>query len=156
VKVGASRLAAQSGGVTIVDPAKGLSAVRGLHQILETLKGPVLVCDPYVDSKSIEHLEAISKPEPIQILTQTISKEGPLRRILAEAQREGFSIDVRRSATNELHDRYIIHATGMLILGTSLNHFGKKQCFVIEVGADIRSTMEAGFTARWAAATPFA
>jgi len=37
----------------------------------------------------------------------------------------------------------------MVILGTSLNGFGKKQSFVIQAGPDIRQTLLAEFDHNW-------
>jgi len=59
---------------------------------------------------------------------------GPLRRILAAAKTAGYEIEVRVVGSRTLHDRYIIDDNEMVILGTSLNGFGKKQSFVIQAG----------------------
>ncbi len=48
-----------------------------------------------------------------------------------------------------LHDRYIIDDSIMVILGTSLNGFGKKQCFVIQTGQDLRSVLIPVFDGAW-------
>jgi len=56
-----------------------------------------------------------------------------------------------------LHDRYryILHEEGMLLLGTSLNGFAKKQSFVVSLGSDIKSATETAFNRMWASATKF-
>jgi hypothetical protein len=59
---------------------------------------------------------------------------------------------VRVASAAPLHDRYIIDDVGMLILGASLNGFGKKQCFVIRAGEDVRSMAMTAFDANWASA----
>ena len=66
-----------------------------------------------------------------------------------------LSIEVRVALKPDLHDRYIIDADSMLILGTSLNGFGKKQSFITKAGQDIRQTVLKEFRAKWNGATPW-
>jgi len=55
-----------------------------------------------------------------------------------------------------LHDRYLIAGNEVLILGTSLNGFGKKQCFVIRAGKSIAGSLAQTFDDLWSEATPWA
>jgi len=75
-----------------------------------------------------------------------------VRALLSAAKTEGRSIEVRMAASTPLHDRYIIDDSRMLILGTSLNGFGKKQGFVVQAGADVRAVVLQGFDNMWLSA----
>jgi hypothetical protein len=88
--------------------------------------------------------------------TSNILKESKLRRDLAAYDKEHTSkIEVRVSPNGVLHDRYILHEEGMLLLGTSLNGFAKKQSFLVSLGPDIRAATETAFNRVWASATKF-
>jgi len=72
--------------------------------------------------------------------------------LLNVAQASGRDIHVRLLATPILHDRFIIDDRSMLILGTSLNGFGKKQCFVVRTGENMRVGMIRWFDGLWGTA----
>lgn len=135
--------------VIFVDPESALQSTLKLHDLLATLSGTVSVCDPYLDQLTIEHLEACGVGKPIRVLSQKVNDTGPLRRIVDAARVAGHLIEVRVVATKVLHDRYVIDDKSLLILGASLNGFGKKQSFVIKLGADIRKTVLVAFNEQW-------
>lgn len=139
--------------IMLVDPAEAVQASASLHDALGSLKGEIRVCDPYLDEKTIQHLDACPTPSSISLLTNHIRASGKLHRTLAAAQTAGHNIEVRKDVQRTLHDRYIIDDESMLILGTSLNGFGKKQHFVIRCGDDIRQLTLADFDTRWANAS---
>ncbi len=149
------RIATRDKGQSIlVDPSKPVQAVIDLHGLLKSLKPPVKLCDPYFDSSSLEHLQACPAGE-IRVLTDIIKESGYLRRLYAAARRSYSSFEIRAVAQHVLHDRYIIDQNRMLVLGTSLNGFGKKQSFIIEVGIDIRTIIESYFDDMWKKALPW-
>lgn len=152
---GEARIRSAGQQILLVDPENSFQAVVRLHDLLSSLKGTIRICDPYADSVTIEHLEACPKGQPIQLLTCNIRDSGKLRRLLAAAVTSGYQLELRLAAGKDLHDRYIIDDAGMVILGTSLNGFGKKQCFVIQAGQDMRAVMLKEFVARWGSATPW-
>lgn len=147
LEAGRRRLDGGSRPVQLVDPAKALQNVVTLHDILADMKGPIRVCDPYLDEASIEHLDSCAGD--IRYLTHNINDSGRLRRTIAAASKPGRLIEIRTTKKSVLHDRYIIDKKSMLILGTSLNGFGKKQCFLIKAGQDMRETMLAAFDDQW-------
>ncbi|MDD2912139.1 MAG: hypothetical protein PHF77_01250 [Candidatus Bipolaricaulis anaerobius] len=149
---GKTRIAAVCGSVTMVDPAKAVQEVVQLHQFLGALIGDIRVCDPYFDYATVEHLDACSPQCTIDILTTNVRDSGKLRRLLNVAQASGRDIHVRLLATPILHDRFIIDDRSMLILGTSLNGFGKKQCFVVRTGESMRVGMIRWFDGLWGTA----
>lgn len=138
--------------IILVDPEKAIQAVISLHSFLGKLKGTIKICDPYLDSTSIEHLDACQPKATIQFLSKNIKDSGTLRRMISAAITQGRALEVRIASSVPLHDRYIIDDDAMLILGTSLNGFGKKQSFIIKAGPDIRGLVISVFDTIWARA----
>lgn len=154
MEAGRAKLRAVTGQVTLVDPTRAVSAVLSLHDLLAALQGRIRVCDPYCDSATLEHLDACPSGLPIEVLTKNLHDDGSFRRVLA-ATRQRRPVEIR-VAPAALHDRYIIDRAGLLIIGTSLNSFGKSQCFVIRAGRDIRDIVSTAYSSVWATATGLA
>jgi hypothetical protein len=140
--------------IIFVNPTKAVQSVVTLHDFFAEFKGSVKICDPYFDIVTLQHLEAFSSATAIRLLTSSISDTPTLRTALT-AFASQKQIEVRKPVGDVLHDRYIIESNSMLITGTSLNSFGKKQSFVIKTGQDIRSVVLANFDQLWAAAKPW-
>lgn len=138
--------------IILVDPGEAVEAVVSLHGILGSFNGDIRICDPYLDEVTIQHLDACPSSSTIMLLTSNIRDSGKLRRTLSATQMTGHNIDIRQDAQRNLHDRYVIDDDSMLLLGTSLNGFGKKQHFVTKCGDDIRRLTLEDFNSRWAAA----
>lgn len=151
---GRSIIARAAEPIVFVDPARAVTAILSLHAFLGALKHPIRACDPYMDVSTLEHLDACPAGVEIRLLTKNVTDSGPLRRVLVAAG-QNRKLEVRIAGSGALHDRYIIDPATLLILGTSLNGFGKKQCFVIKAGRDIRDVVEKAFDALWAAAKPW-
>ena len=137
--------------VLLVEPSKAIQNVISLHDTLSGLSGTVRVCDPYLSAATIEHLDSCSS-STIRLLTHNIDDTGRLRSLVAVCGPAGKSIEIRKTAKSTIHDRYLIDSRVMLILGTSLNGFGKKECFIIKVGQDIRNQMVSAFDQHWSLA----
>ena len=150
---GVDLLNANKSDILYVDPTQAVAHTMRLHSVLSAVQGIVRVCDAYLDATTIEHLEACVQTVPIRLLTKNIKDNGPLRRVIAAAKLNR-TLEIRQTNA-ALHDRYIIDDNQMLILGTSLNGFGKKQCFIINAGPDIRATLLTTFDAHWNSAIPW-
>jgi len=150
---GESKVAHAPSAIVVVDPTNALQAVISLHDFLANLSNPIQICDPYLDATSLEHITSCPKTASINILTKNVKDSGKFRQLLAAAQTEGRTWVIRVASAPVLHDRYIIDSNSMLILGTSLNGFGKKQCFVIKAGEDIQKVMQTEFLNLWNSAT---
>ncbi|MCU7807788.1 MAG: hypothetical protein KZQ73_07960 [Candidatus Thiodiazotropha sp. (ex Semelilucina semeliformis)] len=135
--------------VTVIDPKNAIQHVKSLHDQLVELKGNIYICDPYLDSVTLEHLDSCAEGTNLSLLTHNIQDTGRLRQLLSAFPNTKKRIEVRKTKKAVIHDRYIVDKKGMLILGTSLNGFGKKQCFIISAGQDIRTTMLDSFKALW-------
>lgn len=137
--------------ISLVDPDQALQATIKLHELLERLVGSVCVCDPYVDAVTLEQLDACDSSCHVKLLTQTVRDSGKLRRLLGAARRDFAGFEIRTAPQRNLHDRYVIDDDSMIILGSSLNGFGKKQSFIIRVGTDFRTGMLRQFEKLWLA-----
>jgi hypothetical protein len=139
--------------ILFVNPTQAVNAVLSLHQFFGDLKGSVRICDPYLDVVTVQHLEAFTGATAIRLLTYKISDTPTLRLALTALNSKGRQVEVRKPTSDILHDRYVIDDSSMLILGTSLNSFGKKQCFVIKAGQDVKTALLDNFNAIWKTAT---
>lgn len=140
--------------VYLIDPTQAVQAVSSLHRILANMQGTILICDPYLDAVTIEHLDSCPPSAVLYVLTETLKDSGKLRRLLAAMLAQGRRIEIRVGPPGQLHDRYIIDDSSMYLSGTSLNGFGKRQSFLVQMGPDIRNITVADFQRRWAGAAP--
>lgn len=146
--------AAASATVVFVEPEQALSKIRETEEILAGLQGTLSVCDPYVDGRTLDFLATCGSATAIRLLTVNIRKPNPFARdIIAFNKEHAGKLEVRVATQRDLHDRYIIHDDGLLLLGTSLNGLGKKQSFVVALGPDLRADVSTAFESRWQTAT---
>jgi hypothetical protein len=141
--------------VTLVDPARALQQTRDLESVLAQLKGEILICDPYLDSRTLDFVGVITGATSVRLLTEKVREPDKVRRELGALEIQiGAKVDIRKAPRGVLHDRYVIHDGGMLILGTSLNSFGLKQSFVSKAGNDVREATKVYYDQKWQASTP--
>lgn len=128
-----------------------------LRDTFIVMKGPVLICDPYLDSSTLSFLyRNFSKETRINFLTQTI-KDIPTGSILSqieELKKEGYTIDIRVYSKSELHDRYVINSDNLWLSGNSFNGLGNKESFLTKAGLDIKESVMTTFNHRWKASKP--
>jgi hypothetical protein len=140
----------------LIQPDKALSGIRKVEELLGFISGDVRVCDPYVDNRTLDYLSNCAQASSIRLLTQNIYRDALFKRDLkAFNQENGDSLEVRVAAGRELHDRYVIHGNGMMLIGTSLNNIGAKQSFIVALGEDIRSAATSWFDKTWNTAARF-
>ena len=136
--------------ILFIDPEQAFKATLSLHDFFSKLKGTVRVCDAYLDNTTLEHLHVLDKSVTVRLLTKNVKDTGgALRRLVAAWKTEGRNLEIRVDNLAPLHDRYIIDDSNMVILGTSLNGFGKKQCFIIQTGPDMRAVLIPVFDGLW-------
>ena len=153
LKAGKNAVKPVESDVVFIDPSKAVQNVVAFHKLLESFAGAIQLCDPYIDPTSIEHLDALPLKVQVRYLTFNVREDARLRRIVAAYRSSDRGIEIRRTAKATIHDRYLIDNKSMVILGTSLNGFGKKESFVIRVGQDVRRVMLAQFDQAWASAS---
>jgi len=150
------RALTQAGGVTIIEAGKPYTSKRHvLKSILSKMSGFLYVTDPYLD---IDTLDAVfggtEKGLSVRVITSKVAEktQGEVARYLKDLWLEGYSVEIRKYKSSELHDRYLIDKNAIWISGNSLNHLGSKESFIIKLGDDIRQTMLEVFNRRWRSA----
>jgi hypothetical protein len=139
--------------VVFIQPEEALSKLREAEEVLGHLEGHLKVCDPYVDGRTLDLLTACRAASSISILTVNVKKTSAFARDRNAFERQyKIAVGVRVAARGVLHDRYIVHRQGVLVVGTSLNSLGLKQSFVIALGSDIAAGAEHAFDLEWAKA----
>lgn len=155
MEIGSKELDGISTAVTFIEPTQAYSKLREVHAILGSVKGDLLVCDPYVELRSLDMLDECDESTSIQLLTVDVKQIAGFKHAMkAFSTQHGVTVEVRTLPKGVLHDRYLIHDGGMLMFGTSLNGLGLKQSFVIALGDDIRASVAATFASEWQRAIP--
>lgn len=142
--------------VLLIESHTAFSGIRQVQDILDSLRGTLSICDPYIDNRTLDFLAEASSASHIRLLTMKVQKPSRLRRDYAAYHSQYGNLEIRVASSPTLHDRYIISDDSMFLLGQSLNGLGRKQSFIVRVGEDIRQETLAAFQRRWNAATPFA
>lgn len=157
MKAGLDLLQPATQSAILVDPENALTHIRKFEEVLASLSGDLRVCDPYVENRTLDLLSECRSARSISLLTANILKESTLRRDLAAYEKGSFpSLEIRIANKTVLHDRYILHDEGMLLLGTSLNGFAKKQSFIVPLGPDIAQATGQAFGKVWSVSSKFA
>ena len=130
-----------------------------LGEMLANLKGIVRVCDPYYGVRTLDSLDHIPRSCSIRFLTAKTSEpaakvQGAVRDFIRERPGAEFRIAANPS---DLHDRYVLTADLLLILGHGLKDIGGKESFIIRLGRDLAPDLlkeiAAAFDTRWKAAS---
>lgn len=156
MKAGFDYLIPPAGGCVYIDPSSAFSGIRSIEALVASLEGDLRICDPYLDKSSLDYFAQPTAATSILLLSQPIQKPNPFRRDLKALRSEyATPIQVREHPAGTLHDRYIVHDSGLILLGTSLNGLGNKQSMVWESGTNLRSTVKSAFDRFWNNATEF-
>jgi hypothetical protein len=124
-----------------------------------TLEGELRICDPYFGSGSLIRLHELVG-RPIRFLTSKVESTdkagGVFADRLSEFKVEHPTLEVRKNAGRELHDRYILSEDSLVLLGHGLKDIGKRDSFVVRLGkdqvGDVISDLAAAFDDKWAKA----
>ena len=139
-----------------IDPSRKLSSIRAIEHVLGALEGPIKICDTYIDSRTIDYVAQSKKAQSIKVLTENIQDSGRLRRDTeAFAKESGKVIEIRVSLPGQLHDRYVLHSGGMLLIGASLKDMAKKQSMIVTLPRSFATEIEKVFERNWSNATKF-
>ena len=145
-----SDVVAATRSVVFVEPAAALSRLRVVQDMFGELRDDVRVCDPYVDGATLDMLAHLDRAASIKLLSVNIKdKGGIVRDTKAFIAEHGKPLEIRLGPKGQLHDRYVIHDDGMLLVGTSLNSIGLKQSFVVALGEVLRASVLRSFADAW-------
>ena len=143
------RTLVSSQAVMFIEPTSAFTGMKNFEEILAALKGDVCICDPWVDKNTLEIISKIRNKYTIKLLTVNIKECSTFKRYYRAFNSQYGNLELRICQTPVLHDRYIISADTMLIIGQSLNGIGKKQTFIVEAGKDIKEHMGRVFNQLW-------
>jgi hypothetical protein len=156
MRVGEEELGSSVIAPLFIDPAKAFSAVRQVEVILGGLSGDLEFCDTYVDRRTLDFLASCTKATSIKLLTENVQGDKTFRADLAAFNcQHNDMIEVRVMPQGHLHDRYIAHSQGMLLIGGSLKDLGKKQSMVVTLGEDVAKAVSTAFRKNWSNASKF-
>lgn len=143
------------------EPGKRYSPKRLLTKnILAGLTGELRIVDPYCSERTLDCLRDI-KGRPVKFLTRLEKLAQKAReRFLRELQdfkSEYPDMEFRNYPNPDLHDRYIISPSSLVILGHSMKDLGSKESLAIVLSeATSRNMVEAlseNFDRRWKQST---
>lgn len=146
--------------VFFVEAGKPRSAHLQLAEVFTSLRGELGICDPYYGTGSLLRLDTLAHCGPVRMLTQTADSAEQLwlPRALTEFIREHRAFEFRRYAGRDLHDRYILTANELILLGHGLKDVGRRESFIVrlrrETAGDLIDDLRASFDSKWAAASP--
>ncbi|MGD1096209.1 MAG: hypothetical protein ABSB35_29980, partial [Bryobacteraceae bacterium] len=128
-------------------------------KLFQELQGELCICDPYYGIGSLLRLSELAHCNPIRFLTQRAdSKERSfIGKALKDFTSQHTHVEFRQYTANDLHDRYLLTASEIVILGHGLKDIGGKESFVIRLNkdtcGDVIDTESRSFDSRWSAAT---
>jgi hypothetical protein len=129
-------------------------AESGGHE--RSLEGAVKICDAYIDSRTIDYVAQSKKAQSVKLLTENIQDSRRLKRDAdALARESGKVIEIRTSPANQLHDRYVLHRDGMLLIGASLKDMAKKQSMIVMLPKSFATEIDKVFDRTWNNANKF-
>jgi len=126
--------------------------------ILAGLTGELRIVDPYCSERTLDCLRDI-KGRPVKFLTKLPQKAREcFLRELHDFKSEYPDMEFRDYPNTDLHDRYIISHSSLVILGHSIKDLGSKESFAIVLSEAIsRNIVEAlseNFDGRWKQSNP--
>ena len=136
------------------EPGKRYTPKRLLTKdILAGLTGELRIVDPYSSERTLDCLRDI-RGRPVKFLTKLPQKaRDRFLRELQDFKSEYPAMEFRDYPNTDLHDRYIISPSSLVILGHSIKDLGGKESFAIVLNEEIsRNLIEAlseSFDRRW-------
>ena len=114
-------------------PYKNKSVLR--ENIFPSLGGPLKIVDPYCGIRTLD-LVISTNAQKVQLLTRLANlnnkkKEEEFVREFAEFKIEHPEVEIRNWTKSELHDRYILSESSLVILGQSIKDLGTKESFAV-------------------------
>jgi len=144
--------------VIYFEPGKKYTPKRLLAKnILAGLTGELRIVDPYCSERTLDCLRDI-KGRPVKFLTKLPQKARErFLRELQDFKSEYPAMEFRDYPNTDLHDRYIISPSSLVILGHSIKDLGGKESFAIvlneETSRNVVEALSQSFDRRWKQST---
>jgi hypothetical protein len=145
--------------VVYVEAGKPYTAQRQLEELFLTITGEIRICDPYYGRKTLVRLDSLKHCKPIKFLTQKpdAQETQTVSTALQLWKAEHGTIEFRRDAGRDIHDRFLLSDSELILLGHGLKDVGNKESFIIRLGRDVAGdlmdTVRDAFDAKWQTAT---
>lgn len=150
--------------VFYVNPDKPRTTRKNLEGIIKSLpKDHIMICDPYYGVHTLEILEVFASHHlSVKFLTLKLGggeKQTNFDRALEDLKKEhGKKVEIKIASSRDLHDRYVIGKSHLLIIGHGIKDLGSKESLIVVVedkyGKDLRKIVTSNFLDRWKVATP--
>lgn len=143
------------------EPGKRYTSKKLLKtDILGDLDGELKIVDPYCGERTLDCLKDV-KARPVKFLTRMENLQQKARihflRELQDFKSENPDTEFRDYPNVDLHDRYIISPSSLVILGHSMKDLGAKEAFAIvlneETSRNIVEALNESFDKRWQQST---
>ena len=145
--------------VVRIEGGRPHTASQHLAELLAGLSGIARICDPYFGLRTLETIDHIPPRTAIRFLTAKTSDSLPKTRgAFHDFSKQRRNADFRiLSPPHDLHDRYVLTAESLMLVGHGLKDIGGKESFVIRLektlAPDLLDSLEQSFDAKWAIAT---
>lgn len=136
------------------------TALKNLSELFTSLKGNILICDPYYGARTFYTLELIPKETKVFFLTaRTSEKIQSINSIINDFKKEHTNFEIREVQNpKEIHDRYIIDDGGLMLVGHGIKDIGNKDSFIIKldktIALEVWNEIKKSFSSKWSAAKP--
>ncbi len=141
--------------VIYIEGGKPRTARKALAGIFEQLKGEVRICDPYYGLRTLDALEMLPKTCKVRFLSAHCSDKASLvHAAVADFKRENPHVAIGvYPLPKEIHDRYVLTADELLLVGHGIKDIGNKESLVVrldgQVAQDLIASMTGVFDERW-------
>jgi hypothetical protein len=140
--------------ILYVEGGKPFSTRKKLEEIFQGLKGDICICDTYLGERSFDIISSLPKGSKIKFLTSNLSdKPEKIRGVQKDFQKEFPKSEFRLYLKKDIHDRYIVTANNLLIIGHGIKDIGNKESFIIlidsSIGQDTIDTVITNFDDKW-------
>jgi hypothetical protein len=131
-----------------------------LSEILSSLQGEVMICDPYYGVRTLDSLDYVPRTCRIKFITAKTNETGrKLQGAISDFKKERSNVEFRIAASpNELHDRYVVTREALFILGHGLKDIGGKESFIIRLDKklipDLIQNLISSFNEKWKTGNP--
>lgn len=147
----------RNGAISVVriEGGRPHTARQHLGELLADLTGLVRICDPYFGLRTLETIDHLPLAASIQFLTSKTSESLPkVKGAFHDFAKERKNAEFRvLTPPHDLHDRYVLTADTLLLVGHGLKDIGGKESFVIRIeralAPDLVDGLAQAFDGKW-------
>ena len=119
--------------IFVLNPDEESKNTTTAKDVFGLLVGNIKICDPFFDNSAVDFLSKHIKPEKVtSIEIITLNKKADHDKLKLLETNKCKSIKQHKSK-NQQHDRFILSNNKAFTIGCSLNGFGKKESYIIQI-----------------------